>query len=113
MSTRDNNLLKEHKNKDFSLHNYNGKIFPKSVNLMNTKDIKQAFNLKSEHSSWSKKFNINTVGNTGVTSLEIVDQNNKEKITLLDVGISIPNSWNFVNSLLITIEPRFLLVNKC
>ena len=100
------------KEKNFNLNNYNGKIYPKSVNLMNTKDIKQAFNLKSENSNWSKKFNINTVGNTGVTTLEIDDPIIKDKVTLLDVGISIPNSWYFINSLLITIEPRFLLVNK-
>ena len=100
------------KEKNFSPDNYNGKIYPKTVNIFNPKNIKQAFKLKSEHSSWSKKFNINTVGNTGVTSLEIEDEKNKDIITLLDLGISIPTSWYFVNSLLIIIEPRFLFVNK-
>ena len=100
----------EIKEKNFDTNNYNGKLFPKRVNLMNTKNIKQSFKLKSDKSSWSKKFNINTVGNTGVTSLEIKDD--KDKIELLDIGISIPTSWYFVNSLLIVIEPRFLLVNK-
>ena len=102
----------EVKEKNFSENNLNGKIFEKSVNLMNTKDIKQTFKLKSEKSLWSQKFNINTVGNTGVTSLEIVDEKDKNNIILLDVGISIPTSWYFVNSILIVIEPRFLLVNK-
>ena len=102
----------EAKDKNFSTNNYNGKIFPKSVNLMNAKNIKQAFKLKSDESSWSQKFNINTVGNTGVASLEIVSDKNKENISLLDFGISIPTSWYFINSILIIIEPRFLLVNK-
>ena len=102
----------EIKEKNFSENIYNGKIFPKSVNIMNTKNIEQAFRLKSEHSSWSQKFNINTVGNTGVTSLEIQDDKNKDKIILLDLGISIPTSWYFINSFLIIIEQRFLLVNK-
>ena len=102
----------EIKDKNFDTNNYNGKIFPKSVNIMNTKNIKQTFKLKSDNSSWSKKFNINTVGNTGVTSLEIQDDKDKDKIQLLDIGISFPTSWYFVNSLLIIIEPRFLLVNK-
>ena len=100
------------KEKDFSTNNINGKIFQKAVNIYNPNDIKKTFKLKSENSSWSQKFNINTVGNTGVTSLEKIDEKNKDNVTLLDVGISIPTSWYFVNSLLIVIEPRFLFVNK-
>ena len=100
------------KEKDFSINNINGKIFEKGVNIYNPNDTKQTFRLKSEHSSWSQKFNINTVGNTGVTSLEKVDEKNKDNVTLLDVGVSIPTSWYFINSLLIVIEPRFLFVNK-
>ena len=103
----------KNKEKDISLlDNYNYKIMPHSVNLMNTKDVKQTFKLKSEESDWSQKFNINTVGNTGITSLNIKDKNNKDKVTILDIGVSIPTSWYFTNSLLLTIEPRFLFVNK-
>ena len=102
----------EIKEKNFSFDNYNGKILQKSINLLNTKNTKQAFRLKSEKSSWSKKFNINTIGNTGVISLEIEDEKDKKNITLLDLGITFPTSWYFVNSNLIIIEPRFLFVNK-
>ena len=101
------------KEKDMTkLDNYNYKILPHSINLMNTNDVKQPFKIKTENSEWSSKFNINTVGNTGVSSLNIVDKDNKNKVTILDIGISIPTSWYFTNSLLITIEPRFLFVNK-
>ena len=100
------------KEKDLNqLNNYNYKIMPNSINLINTKDVKQTFRLKSDKSEWSQKFNINTVGNTGVTSLNIDDKNTK-KTTILDIGVSIPTSWYFTNSLLINIEPRFLFVNK-
>ena len=103
----------KNKEKNFALlNNYNNRILPHSINLMNTKDVKQTFRLKSEESEWSEKFNINTVGNTGVTSLNIIDKGNKNKTTILDIGVSIPTSWYFTNSLLITIEPRFLFVNK-
>ena len=44
--------------------------------------------------------------------MNIPDKNNKDKIAMLDVGISIPTSWYFTDSLLITIVPRFLLINK-
>ena len=57
-----------------------------------------------ENTDWSKKFNINTVGNTGVTSLFIPDKTNKDKITILDVGISIPTSYYFTESLLIILN---------
>ena len=100
------------KEKDMNqLDNYNYKIMPHSINLINTKDVKQTFRLKSQESEWSEKFNINTVGNTGVTSLNVIDKNNN-KTTILDIGVSIPTSWYFTNSLLINIEPRFLFVNK-
>ena len=101
------------KEKDLKqLDNYNYKIMPFSINLMNTKDVKQTFKLKTEESEWSEKFNINTIGNTGITSLNVIDKNDKNKTTILDIGVSIPTSWYFTNSLLITIEPRFLFVNK-
>ena len=84
-------------------------ILPLSLNLMNNQNCKQAFKIKSENSSWSEKFNINTVGNTGVTSLEI---KNDDNINILDITIGIKTSWLFSNSLLLIIEPRFVLVNK-
>ena len=103
----------KNKEKDIKLlDNYNYKIMPHSINLMNTTDVKQTFKIRTEESDWSDKFNINTVGNTGVSSLNIVDKNNKNKTTILDIGLSIPTSWYFTNSLLISIEPRFLFVNK-
>ena len=103
----------KNKEKDIKkLDNYNYKIMPKSINLVNTNDVKQAFRIRTEESEWSDKFNINTVGNTGVSSLNIIDKNNKNKTTILDIGVSIPTSWYFTNSLLISIEPRFLFVNK-
>ena len=103
----------KNKEKDIAqLDNFNYKISPHSINLINTKDVKQAFKVRTEESEWSEKFNINTVGNTGVSSLNVLDKNNPNKTTILDIGISIPTSWYFTNSLLITIEPRFLFVNK-
>ena len=103
----------KNKEKDIAqLDNFNYKVSPHSINIINTNDVKQAFKVRTEESEWSEKFNINTVGNTGVSSLNIVDKNNKNKTTILDIGISIPTSWYFTNSLLITIEPRFLFVNK-
>ena len=110
LSEDEKNLEKE---KDITkFDNYNYKILPHSINLINAKDIKKPFKLKTEGSDWSNKFNINTVGNTGVTSLYIPDKNNKDKVTILDVGISIPTSWYFTESLLITIVPRFMFINK-
>ena len=87
----------------------NVKILPLSLNLMNNQNTKQSFKIKSENSSWSDKFNINTVGNTGVSSLE---EKKDDKINILDITIGIQTSWFFANSLLISIEPRFILVNK-
>ena len=96
--------------RDFNIENYNGKIFPNSVNILNAKNVKKTFKIKCENSNWSEKFNINTIGHIGVISLEKrVDNNN---IINLDLGVSISSSWKFSNSLLITIEPRFLLINK-
>ena len=109
LSEDEKNLEKEPINK---FDNYSYKILPNSISLINAKDIKNKFKLKTEGSDWSKKFNINTVGNTGVISLDIPDKNNKDKITMLDVGISIPTSWYFTESLLITIVPRFSFINK-
>ena len=97
-----------HRNQ-FSFDNYNGMLFPNYVNIMNNNNLKQTYKLKTENSDWSKKFNINTIGNSGVNTLEISNQN---KIINLDVGVTISSSWNFVNSILVTIEPRFLLINK-
>ena len=103
----------EEKNWDkLNKDDYNYKILPHSINLINPTDIKKPFKLKTEGSEWSKKFNINTVGNTGVISLNLPDKSNKDKVTILDVGISIPTSWNFTESLIITIVPRFLFINK-
>ena len=93
----------EDKNKE------NNKILPMCLNLMNNQNNKQAFKIKCENSSWSDKFNINTIGNTGVTSLEI---KNDDNINILDITIGIQTSWFFSNSLLIKIEPRFILVNR-
>ena len=109
LSEDEKNLEKETNDK---LNNYTYKILPHSINLINPNDIKKKFKVKTEESAWSDKFNINTVGNTGVLSLNLPDKNNKDKITMLDVGISIPTSYYFTESLLITIVPRFLLVNK-
>ena len=109
LSEDDKNLEKESINK---IDNYNYKILPNSINLLNAKDIKKPFKLRMENTDWSKKFNINTVGNTGVTSLFIPDKTNKDKITILDVGISIPTSYYFTESLLITIVPRYMFINK-
>ena len=86
------------------------KILPLCLNLMNNQNSKQSYKIKTENSSWSDKFNINTIGSTGVTSLEI--KNDKDKTQILDISIGIQTSWFFSNSLLITIEPRFILVNK-
>ena len=104
--------LKSHdiKIQHFNKENFNGKIFPNSINLLNTKDVKNTFELKSEQSNWSQKFNINTIGHIGVISLEIAKE--KKDIIDLEIGISITSSWNFPNSLFITFEPRFLLINK-
>ena len=102
----------EIREKNFVFDNFNGKIFQKSVNLLNSKNINQSFKLKSEKSFWSKKFSINTIGNTGVISLVIADEKNQNNETLLDLGLTFPTSWYFVNSFLIIIEPRFLFVNK-
>ena len=103
----------EEKNWDkINKDNYNYKILPHSINLINVKDVKKPFKIRTEGSDWSNKFNINTVGNTGVTSLNLPDKDDKNKITILDMGISIPTSWYFTESLLITIVPRFLFVNK-
>ena len=96
--------------RDFNTENYNGKIFPNSVNILNTKNVKNTFKLKCDNSNWSNKFNINTIGHIGVISLDVRGQNNR--IINLNLGVSISSSWNFSNSLLITIEPRFILVNK-
>ena len=98
------------KMQNFDPQNYNGKLFPNSVNLLNTKDVKSTFELRSIKSNWSEKFNINTIGHIGVIPLEINKENNK--IFDLELGISITSSWNFPNSLFIAIEPRFLLINK-
>ena len=98
------------KERNFSIQKYNGKLFPNTINILNTKDVKNTFKLKMENSNWSDKFNINTIGHIGVVSLEIKELNNN--IINLEIGISISSSWNFPNSLLITIEPRFLLINK-
>ena len=98
---------------DFNTQNYNGKIFQNSVNILNTKDVKNTFRLKTENSDWSNKFNINTIGHIGVISLDINgENNNNNNITELQIGVSISSSWNFPNSLIIIIEPRFLLINK-
>jgi hypothetical protein len=96
--------------RDFDTENYNGKIFPNSVNILNANDIKKTFKIKCENSNWSDKFNINTVGHTGVISLEKRIDN--DHIINLEISVSINSSWNFPNSLLVTIEPRFLLINK-
>ena len=95
---------------NFSSLEYNGKMYPNCINLFHTKYIKNAFKLKSEKSNWSEKFNINTIGNVGVISLEINEDNNK--VSTLEIGVSISSSWSFPNSLFITIEPRFLLINR-
>jgi hypothetical protein len=99
---------------NFDTENYNGKIFPNSVNILNTKNVKNTFKLKTENSDWSNKFNINTIGHIGVISLEINEKNNNNNNNKIDleISISISSSWNFPNSLFITIEPRFLLINK-
>ena len=98
--------------RDFNAENYNGKIFPNSVNILNTNDtdIKKAFKIKCDNSNWSDKFNINTIGHIGVISLEKRMDNNI--IKNIEISVSINSSWNFSNSLLITIEPRFFLINK-
>ena len=80
------------------------------MNILNTKNVKKTFKLKCDNSNWSNKFNINTIGHIGVISLDVRGQNNR--IINLNLGVSISSSWNFSNSLLITIEPRFILVNK-
>ena len=99
------------KRQNSNSENYNGKIFPNSVNILNTKDVKNTFKLKSENSDWSNKFNINTIGHIGVISLEINEGNNNNKKDL-EISISISSSFNFPNSLFIIIEPRFILINK-
>ena len=104
--------ITKHNNKipNLNILKYNGKIFPNCINLFNTKNVKNAFKLKSEDSNWSEKFNINTIGNIGVVSLETIGEN--KDITNLEIGVSITSSLSFPNSLFITIEPRFLLINK-
>ena len=97
---------------NFDFQNYNGKIFPNSVNILNTKDVKNTFKLKADNSDWSNKFNINTIGHIGVISLALNNENNNNNVTDLQIGISISSSWNFPNSLIITFEPRFMLINK-
>ena len=94
----------------FSPLKFNGKIYPKSVNLFHTKNVKNAFKMKCDNSNWSEKFNINTIGSVGVISLDINDKDNN--VTNLEIGVSINSSWNFPNTLFITIEPRFLLINR-
>ena len=100
------------KAQNFDIQNYNGKIYPNTVNILNTNNVKNTFRLKSENSDWSNKFNINTIGHMGVISLEINEENNNNNIMDLEISMSISSSWNFPNSLFITIEPRFLLINK-
>ena len=104
---RTENLFYLQGEEDKTKNNY--KILPLSLNLVNNQNTKQAFKIKSEKSSWSDKFNINTVGNIGATSLDIQNDSQTE---VLDITIGIQTSWYFTNSLLITIEPRFILVNK-
>ena len=41
--------------RDFNTENYNGKIFPNSVNILNTKNVKNTFKLKCDNSNWSEK----------------------------------------------------------
>ena len=56
LSEDEKNLEKE---KDITkFDNYNYKILPHSINLINAKDIKKPFKLKTEGSDWSNKFNI-------------------------------------------------------
>ena len=99
------------KRQNFNFENYNGRIFPNCINLLNTKDVKNTFKLKHENSDWSEKFNINTIGHIGVISLDI-SYEYLNSITNLEMGVSISSSWDFPNSLFITIEPRFILINK-
>ena len=105
-------VAEDEEKKEINPDDYNYKILPHSINLINVNDIKKPFKLKTEGSEWSNKFNINTVGNTGVLSLNLPDINNKDKVTILDMGINIPTSWYFTESLLITIVPRFIFMNK-
>ena len=102
----------EEKKEKINNDNYNYQILPHSINIINVNDINKPFKIKTEGSEWSNKFNINTVGNTGVISLNLPDKTNKDKTTILDMGISIPTSWYFTSSCLITIVPRFYFVNK-
>ena len=41
--------------RDFNTENYNGKIFPNIVNILNTKNVKKTFKLKCDNSNWSEK----------------------------------------------------------
>ena len=62
--------------------NYNGKIFPNSVNILSTKNIENTFKLKAENSDWSNKLYRNTMGHIGIISLKINEKksnNNKIK----------------------------------
>ena len=98
------------KKQNFNPKNFNGRIFQNSINLLNTNDIRNSFLLKSENSNWSEKFNINTIGQIGVISLEEKGENNR--ITNIEISVSIASSTKFQNSLFVTIEPRFLLINR-
>ena len=43
------------KRNNFGAQNYNGKIFPNSVNILSTKNIKNTFKLKTENSDRANK----------------------------------------------------------
>ena len=98
------------KKQNYNPKNYNGRIFQSSINILNTNNIKNSYLLKSENSNWSEKFNINTIGQIGVISLEENGENNS--ITNIEISVSISSSTKFPNSLFLTIEPRFLLINR-
>jgi len=89
----------------------NNNIYPHKVNLFNIQNELKA-KIKSEYSAWSKPLQINTHGVEGVVNLESKLGKEKDESYVTDVALIISSSTNFNNSTIITLEPRYLLVNR-
>ena len=94
----------------------------KKVNPLSYPSKETKMMIKTDETSWSKPFDINTQGIDGVISLEktidiistSVDKKKKENkyTTSTDIAILIASSQNYLNSTIVVFEQRYLLINN-
>ena len=109
--TNENILIKDQSiNENNFIETISNKIIPKDISCFNINS--NAANFKIENSTWTKKTTLNTIGMSGELIFESKIENDNKNTLIKNLALLISSSSKFKNSFIITIEPRFMLVNK-